>query len=201
MRPLTIVLACPTCEHSCRTQREARLGARMRCPNCEGVFRFFVHGNGAVELRPVGDEPSSESCLPSTESRLPPRSAEQEQTKGTRTILTSRRRNRPIGGYQAFGKSRSYIGMFAFWTILGLGSFSAYVYFQFIDNAGKQMGKRGNNAINGDIEARRKEHLKKQQDALKKLQEREKLKNQSARVQPPGAKVEDGRLAGDQAHR
>ena len=90
--------------------------------------------------------------------------------------------------------------MFAFWTVLGLGSLAAYVYFQFIDTAGKQMGKRGNNAINGDIVAKRTEHLKKQQDALKKLEEREKLKNQLAKVPPPGAKVEHGRLAGDQAH-
>jgi hypothetical protein len=198
MSQRTIVLVCPECEHSCRTQREVQVGAKMRCPNCNGVFRFFIHANGAVELRPADDEPSTESCPPSTESRLPPRSAEQEVTKSSRTILTSRRRNRPIGGYHPFGKSRSYIGTFAFWIVLGLGSFSAYVYFHFIDATGKQMGKTGQNAINADIEAKRTAHLKKQQDALKKLEEREKLKNQLAKVPPPGAKVEPGRPSGDQ---
>jgi hypothetical protein len=205
MSQRTIVLVCPECEHSCRTQREVRVGAKMRCPNCNAVSRFFIHGNGAVELRPVGDEPSAESCLPSTESclpstesRLPPRSAEQEATKASRTIFTSRRRNRPIGGYLAFEKSRSYLGMFAFWTVVGLGSLAAYVYFHFIDTTGRQMGKTGNNAINADIVAKRTEHLKKQQDALKKLEEREKLKNQLAKVPPPRAEVELGRLSGDQ---
>ncbi len=165
----------------------------MRCPGCNGVFRVFVHGNGAVELRPVDDESA-------TESSLPPRSAEHAVPKGTRTIFTSRRRNRPIGGYLAFEKSRSYIGTFAFWTVLGLGSLAACVYFQFIDTATKEMGKRGHNAGNLDIEARRIEHLKKRQDAEKKLQERMKLKNQPAKVQPPGSKVEPGRPARDQAH-
>src|SRR5215472_11288506 len=108
-----IVLVCPTCKRTCRTRRETRPEARMRCPGCKDVFRFFVHGNGAVELRPVGDEPA-------TESRLPPRVAEQNETRGARTIFTSRRRNRPIGGYLPFEKSRSYIGTFAFLAILGL---------------------------------------------------------------------------------
>ncbi len=162
----------------------------MRRPGCNGVFRVFVHGNGAVELRPVDDEPA-------TESPLPPRSGEQEVPKGSRSIFTSRRRNRPIGGYLAFEKSRSYIGMFAFWAVLGLGSLAAYVYFQYIDTAAKQIGKRGHDAGTLDIEARRKEHLKKRQDAEKKLQERTKLKNQLAKVQPSGAKVANGRLPGD----
>ena len=112
----------------------------MRCPGCNGVFRVFVHGNGAVELRPVDDEPA-------TDSPLPPRSAEQEKTKETRTIFTSRRRNRPIGGYLPFEKSRSYIGTFAFWTALGLGSLTAYWYFNHIETISNQMGKRGNNAM------------------------------------------------------
>jgi hypothetical protein len=75
----------------------------MRFLGCKGVFRFFVHGDGAVELRPEDDEPA-------TESRLRPRVAEQGETQGTRTIFTSRRRNRPIGGYGPFEKPRSYIG-------------------------------------------------------------------------------------------
>jgi hypothetical protein len=183
----TIVLVCPTCKHTCRTQRETRPGAKMRCPGCHGMFRFFVHGNGAVELRPVDDEPA-------TGSRLPPRVAEQGETQGTRRILTSRRRNRPIGGYLPFEKSRSYIGTFAFWTVLGLGSLAAYWYFNQIDTMGKAQGRTANNALNQDLDAKRKEFLDKQKKAL------EKLEKQRTKVQPAGAKVEDGRLPGDQIH-
>jgi len=182
----TIVLACPTCKHTCRTQRETRPGAKMRCPGCNGVFSFFVHGNGAVELRPVDDEPA-------TGSRLPPRTAEQGETQGTRTIFTSRRRNRPIGGYAPFGKSRSYIGTFAVWIVLGLGSLTAYVYFNHIDTMGKAMGKRGNNAFQAQDEAKRKDFQARQKKAL------ENLKKQQTNVQSDEAKVEDGRLPGDQA--
>ncbi len=138
----TIVLACPKCERTCRTGRETRPGARMRCPGCNGIFRFFVHGNGAVELRPVDDEPA-------TESRLPPRLAEQDETQGARTIFTSRRRNRPIGGYMPFEKSRSYIGTFAFFALLGLGSLAAYSYFNKIDAITNATGRTGDQPLAG----------------------------------------------------
>jgi hypothetical protein len=182
----TIVLACPTCKNTCRTRRETRPGAKMRCPGCHGLFSFFVHGNGAVELRPVDDDPA-------TESRLPPRAAEQGETPGTRRILTSRRRNRPIGGYHPFEKSRSYIGTFALWTVLGLGSLAAYWYFNKIDTISKATGRTGNNPWQGQDEAKRKEFQARQKRALAAL------KKQSTKVQPAEAKVENGRVPGDQA--
>jgi hypothetical protein len=192
MNQPTIVLACPTCKRTCRTGRETRPGAQMRCPGCKGLFRFFVHGNGAVELRPVEPEPVDDE--PATESRLPPRLAEQEETKGTRRIFTSRRRNRPIGGYQPFEKSRSYIGTFAFWTILGLASLAAYWYFNKIDQMGRARGRQGNNALNQDIEAKRKAFQERQKKTM------ERLKMQPAKAKPAAAKVEEGRQPGKQAH-
>ena len=186
MSQTTIALVCPNCKHTCRTRRETRPGAKLRCPRCKDMFCFFVHGNGAVELRPVDDEPA-------TESRLPPRAAEQDETRGARTIFTSRRRNRPIGGYKPFEKSRSYIGMFAFLAILAVGALSAYVYFNHIDTMGKAMGKRGNNAFQAQDEAKRKDFQARQKKAL------ENLKKQQTNVQSDEAKVEDGRLPGDQA--
>jgi hypothetical protein len=180
----TIVLVCPTCKHTCRTRRETRPGAKMRCPGCKDVFSFFVHGNGTVELRPVDDEPTPES-------RLPPRVAEQDETQGTRRIFTSRRRNRPIGGYLPFEKSRSYIGTFAIWTILGLGSLAAYWYLNKIDTISKATGRTGNNPWQSQDEAKRKAFQERQERAL------EKLKKQPTKVQPTGAKVGDGRLPGD----
>jgi hypothetical protein len=122
----------------------------MRCPGCHGVFRFFVHGNGAVELRPVDDEPA-------TESRLPPRVAEQGETQGTRTIFTSRRRHRPIGGYLPFEKSRSYIGTFALWAVLGLGSLAVYWYRTQIYTIVNAKGGKGISAMNQDLEVKRKD--------------------------------------------
>lgn len=139
----------------------------MRCPGCNGVYRFHVHGNGAVELRPMDDEPT-------TELQLPPRIANQDEKKGGRTIFTSRRRHRPIGGYMPFEKSRSYTTMFTIVAALGVGSLTAYMYFNFIGTAEEQMGKRGNNAFNGDMEVKRKAHQEKMERALKALEERKK---------------------------
>jgi hypothetical protein len=193
MSQTSILLACPTCKQTCRTQREIRTGAKMRCPGCNGKFYFFVHGNGAVELRPVDDEPVADE--PAAESRLPPRLAEQGETQGTRRILTSRRRNRAIGGYLAFEKSRSYIGTFALWTVLGLGSLAGHWYFTQINTISKAQGRKGSNAMNSDIDVKRKEYLERQKRALEKLN-----KKQSTSSQPAGAKakVEDGKRPGNQ---
>jgi hypothetical protein len=195
MSQTTIVLACPSCKKTCRTHRETRPGAEFRCPGCHRLFYFFVHGNGAVELRPVDDEPATDG--PATGSRLPPRFGTPDEAQGTRKILTSRRRNRSIGGYKAFGKSRSWIAMFAFLAVVGVVSLTAYVYFDFIKSANNQMGKTVNKGFNSDIEAKGKEYRARQKKALANL---EKLKQQATKAQPAGAKVEDGRLAGDQTH-
>jgi hypothetical protein len=188
----TIVLVCPKCEHTCRTRRETQPGAKMRCPGCKGAFSFFVHGNGAVELRPVELRPVDDE--PATGSHLPPRVAEQDETKGARTIFTSKRRNRPIGGYLPFEKSRSYIAMFAFVAVVGLGSLTAYVYVDFIKTADEQIGKSVGKGINSDIKAKA--------EAFQKLQKRrlEELEKRQTKVQPAVAKVENGRLAGDRTH-
>jgi hypothetical protein len=184
-----ILLACPTCRHTCRTRRETQPGAKFRCPGCNGLFYFFVHGNGAVELRPADDEPV-------TESQLPPRMAVQGETRGTRRILPSRRRNRPTGGYQPFENSRSYIGVFAFLAVLGLGSLAGSWYIQQVHILGNTQGRKGTgtNAMNLDLEAKRKAFQEKQKRAI------ENLKKQSTNVQPSGAKEEDGRRPGDQTH-
>jgi hypothetical protein len=126
------------------------------------MFYFFVHGNGAVELRPADDEPV-------TESRLPPRMAEQGETQGTRRIFTSRRRNRPIGGYLAFEKPRSYIGTFALVAVLGLGSLAVSWYVNQIGTIAKASGKTGNNPWQGQDEAKRRHFQDRQKRALEKL--------------------------------
>jgi hypothetical protein len=189
MSQTPILLACPNCKHTCRTRRETQPGAKFRCPGCHGLFYFFVHGNGAVELRPADDEPV-------TESQLPPRMAVQGETQGTRRILTKRRRNRPDGGYQPNEKSRSYIGFFAFLTVLVMGLLAGSWYLQQVKTLGNAPGRKGagTNAMNLDLEAKRKAFQEKQKRAL------EKLKQQSTNVQPSGAKVEEGGRPGDRTH-
>jgi hypothetical protein len=158
---------------TCRTQRETRPGTKFRCPGCHGMFDFVVHGNGFVELRPAADEPV-------IESQLPPRRAEQGETQGTRRIFTGRRRNRPIGGYQPFEKSRSYLGALAFFTILGLALVAGSWYMRQIETLGNAKGRQGTNAMNLDLDAKRKAFQEKQKHVL------ENLKKQSTNVQPSG---------------
>jgi hypothetical protein len=151
------------------------------------MFYFFVHGNGAVELRPADDEPV-------IESQLPPRRAVQGEAQGTRRILPKRSRNHPLGGYHPFEKSRSYLGALAFFTLLGVGLVAGSWYIRQIDALGNAKGRQGTNAMNLDLDARRKAFQEKQKRAL------EKLKQQSTNVQPSGAKVDDGPRPGDQTH-
>jgi hypothetical protein len=183
----TILLVCPKCKINCRTRRETRPEAKFRCPNCQNMFFFFVHGNGAVELRPADDEPV-------IASRLPPRVGKQGEAQGARRILPSRRRNRPIGGYAPFEKARSYIGMFAFFTILGLGVVAASWYVSQIDFIAKARGKDNANIWQNQDEGKRKEF----QRRAKLVQET--LKKQQMNVRSAGVKLEDGRLPGDQTH-
>jgi hypothetical protein len=187
MGQTTILVDCPNCKHTCRTKQETRPGAKMRCPGCHGLLYFFVHDNGAVELRPVEDQPA-------TESRLPPRVGGQGETQAKRRIFTSRRRNRPIGGYAPFEKPRSYIGMFALFTILGLGLVAASWYFHQIDTMAKATGRTGADPFQSQDEGKRKDFLRRQKLAI------EKYEKQQKKVQSVGAKVEDGRLTGDQTH-
>jgi hypothetical protein len=201
-----IILACPTCERTFRTGRECRPGAKMRCPGCQGVFYFHVHGNGAVELRPANEPSSTMETLrdlagvePVTGSRLPSRVVEQGETEGTRRIFTSRRRNRPIGGYAPFEKSRSYIGMFAFFTILGVGGVVASWYISQIDFIAKARGRNGADIWQNEAEGKRKEFQARAKRAKEKL-EKEKLEKEQMKVQSVGVKLEDGRQPGDQTH-
>ena len=194
MSHTTIVLSCPACKRTLRTGQETRPEARMRCPGCHGLFRFFVHGNGGVELRPVDDERE-----PATGSRLPPRLATQDQSPvRRRTIFTSRRRNRAIGGYMPFEKTRSYLATFAFWTALGLGSLAAYWYFNQIDTMSTATGRKAGtgNPMNADLAVKRKAH----QEKVKRLVEKSQ-KTRSTQAQPAEAKVEVGRQPGDRTKR
>jgi hypothetical protein len=75
-----------------------------------------------------------------------------------------------------------------------LGSLTAYWYIKQIDTIGNAQGRKGNNAMNQDLEAKRKAFQERQKRAL------EKLKKQPTTVQPAGDKVEDGRRPGDQTH-
>jgi hypothetical protein len=187
MREQSIILKCPSCEETFRTKQETIHGAKMRCPGCQGMFYFVLHGNGAVELRPVKDEPV-------TASRLPPRVGDAGESQAPRRVFASRRRNRPIGGYAPFEKSRSYTGMFAFFTILGLGVLGISWYIWQIDRVAGAMGKNGGNVWKSADDGKRKEFQARQKRAL------ENLKKQQAKVQPAGRKPEDGRLPGDQTH-
>jgi hypothetical protein len=196
-----IILVCPTCERTFRTGRECRPGAKMRCPGCQGLFHFHVHGNGAVELRPANEPSSTMETLRDlagvesvTGSRLPSRVVDQGETQGTRRIFTSRRRNRPIGGYAPFEKSRSYIGMLAFFTILGLGVVAASWYVSQIDFIAKAKGRNGADVWQNQAEGKQKELQAKRKRAM------EKLKKAQVKVQSVGGKLEDGRLPGDQTH-
>jgi hypothetical protein len=151
------------------------------------VFYFVVHGNGAVELRPVDDEPA-------TESRLPPRVGDQGETQATRRIFTIRRRKRPIGGYAPFEKSRSYLGVFALWTILGLGSVAAAWYVKQVYTITEARGRKGTDAWQSQDEDKRRIFQEKQKRALAKA----KVQWAKAQVQPATAKVEAGRQPADQ---
>jgi hypothetical protein len=173
-----IILSCPTCKQTCRMQRETRPGAKFRCPSCQGMFYFSVHGNGFVELRPADDEPV-------IGSQLPPRSAEQGETKRTRRILKKRVKH-PVGGYHGFDKSRSFLGSFAVFVILGLALVAGSWYISQIETFSKAKPRQGTNAMNLDIVAKRKAWQEKQRRAI------EKRKKQAANLQPSGAKVEDG---------
>jgi hypothetical protein len=183
----SILVDCPNCKQTCRTKRETRPGAEMRCPGCHCLLYFFVHNNGAVELRPVEDKPA-------TQSRLPPRVGGQGETQANRRIFTSRRRNRPIGGYAPFEKSRSYIGVFALLTILGSGLLAASLYLHKIDTIAKETGRTAANPWQSEAEAKRKAFQARQKRAL------ENFEKQQKKVKSGGAKVEDGRLSGDQTH-
>jgi hypothetical protein len=183
MSPPAILLVCPNCEKTSRTREETRHGAKFRCPGCQHMFSFVVYSNGAVELRPADDEPA-------TESRLPPRVGEQRETQGTRRIFTSRRRNRPIGGYAPFEKSRSYIGTFAFFTILGLCAVVAIWYVSQIDTIAKTRGRTAANAWQSYDEGKRKEFQARQKRAM------ENLKKIQEKAKAAGPKLEDGRLPG-----
>jgi hypothetical protein len=185
MSPPATLLVCPNCEKTSRTRGETRHGAKFRCPGCQHMFSFVVHNNGAVELRPADDEPA-------TESQLPPRVKEQGENQGTRRIFTSRRRNRPIGGYAPFEKSRSYIGMFAFFTILGLCAVVAIWYVSQIDAIAKTRGRTAANAWQSYDEGKRKEFQARQKRAM------ENLKKLQAKAKSAAPKLEDGRLTGAQ---
>jgi hypothetical protein len=183
MREQSIILKCPNCKETFRTKQEAQHGAKMRCPGCQGMFYFVLHGNGAVEMRPLKDEPA-------IESRLPPRVGDPGEPRAPRRIFAGRRRNRPIGGYAPFEKSRSYTGMFAFFTILGLVGLAASWYMWQIDRVARATGKSGGNIWQSADDGKRKDFQARQKRAL------ENLKKQQAKGQPAGRKLEDGRLPG-----
>lgn len=168
MMPM-VAMTCPGCERTCRAERgRIRPGGRMRCPDCKGVFRTFIHGNDAVELRPMPPPLPPSAAGP---RGLPPRVGGSEDVH-RRTIFSGRRRNRPIGGYLPFEKSRSYIGTFALVGVLGLASLAAYWYFRKIDEIGNARGRRGTNAINRDLEVKRKAFRERQERALAALEAR-----------------------------
>jgi hypothetical protein len=144
------------------------------------VFYYFVYGNGGVELRPAADEPV-------IQSQLPPRTAERGETQSTRRISVKRRRNRPMGGYHPFEKTRSYLVSFVSIIVVGLVSLVVVLYVKKMDDLGKTGGRKGPSAMEGDMEVKKKDFQKRQQEALAKR----KLMEQQANVQPSEAKVED----------
>jgi hypothetical protein len=121
--------------------------------------------------------------------------AGQGEPQATRRILASRRRNRPFGGYEPFGKARSYLGMLALWTLLGLGSLSVYWYFTKVDTISKATGRTAANPWQSQDEARRKAFQVRQKRALEEL----KKPATKVQVQPAAANLEDRRPSDDQA--
>jgi hypothetical protein len=80
-------------------------------------------------------------------------------TASRRTIFASRRKNRPLGGYLPFEKSRSYIGVFWFFGLLGLGSLAAYWYSSQIATLNKATEQAG--TLRGNIWRHRDEKQRK----------------------------------------
>ena len=83
-----------------------------------------------------------------------------------------------------FEKSRSYIGMFVFLGLLGIGSVAAYSYFGKIKDINKtteRVGTRGNNIWSSRDESLRKEFQQKQKRALEALEKHKKAGESEAR--------------------
>jgi predicted Zn finger-like uncharacterized protein len=168
---MSVAIVCPNCQRTSRTNREQiRVGAKTRCPGCGDVFYLFLHANGAVELRPA-DPPT-----PSGETLgLPPRVGE-SAAPSRRNILTSRRKNRPLGGYMPFEKSRSYIGVFWFVGAVGIVSLVAYAYLgkiNEISNASGRSAAKGNIWASAD-EKKRKDFQERSKKAVEALEARKK---------------------------
>jgi hypothetical protein len=93
-----------------------------------------------------------------------------EEEEFQRTILTSNRKRRPIGGHLPFEKSRSYLGTFALIAALGLGGLTAYWYCSQINTIQQATGRSGaGNIWKSHDDAQRKSYQERQKKALARL--------------------------------
>jgi hypothetical protein len=94
-----------------------------------------------------------------------------EDPQATRKIFTSRRRNRPIGGYAPFEKSRSYIGILIGLALLGFGLAAASWYTYQIDTIARATGRSAGDPWKNEAEGKRKEFRARQKRAMEKLKQ------------------------------
>lgn len=162
----SIVIVCPECSKSSRTTRVLQPGQKVRCGDCGFVSRVFIHGNGAVELRP----PAAPEATMLHVGMLPPR-----VDGGRRPAIRANRTERPRGGYAPFEWAREWIGSVAVIAAIGVGGFSAYWYIGQIRDIQNTTGTiGGRNAFRSDIDAKRADYLKRQEKALARLKARTK---------------------------
>jgi hypothetical protein len=119
----TVVLTCPNCGATSRTDRALKPASKVRCRRCRAVARVEVR-NGTVELRmPPPPPPRAGTSLP------PMVGVDEESARWKRRIFVSRVRERGRGGYLPFEKARGYIGAVALVAFIGLALLGGYFYF------------------------------------------------------------------------
>jgi hypothetical protein len=165
---MATILVCPSCQKSTRTNRELKFRAKVRCPHCDTVSRCFIHGNGAIELRQQDSQ--REEAAPPVVGTLPPRVGDDgDNGESARRKLPSRPSKRPIGGYMPFEKSRSWIGMFAIFAVLGIVVIYTSWFCFHVDTMARATGSSGGNIWKSHDEGKRKEFQERQKKAIARL--------------------------------
>ena len=124
---MAIAVVCPSCHQTSRTNRATiEPKSRFRCTHCGALSVAFVHGNGAVELRPPLDEPEPSPTLGGEPiCGLPPRVGD---AGGERRVIAKKANTRAQGGYRPFERSQSWLGQAVVLSFIAIGCFSAYWY-------------------------------------------------------------------------
>ena len=125
---MAATLECPYCRRPCQTRQEVKPGAKMRCPGCREVFRFFIHQNGTVEA--VGEKTEPE--MPSVARGAPDAAPPPAGPRSARTIFTSPRKHPEASRFRPFEQSRTTIGAFLLTFAAMIGGTGAYLYIKMI---------------------------------------------------------------------